>query len=134
MMFTEMRLYEVINSVGFEPPVADCCKKIASLLFSSDKRLYYYVDFLEACGLSADTPQDLHKIQFCINFLKSNSIALIKQEYRYICEDVVYEVSVEDLQAAYEDGALSLDFLNHSDRDWQSKVYVVFVRNSVPML
>lgn len=126
-MLTQEQLFKEIDSVEFERPLASLCKKIAAYIISSKKIIFYYVDFLQACDLYDGTPEDLHAVQLCINFLKSKKISLIRQEYRYEYEDVLYEVAVEDLQAAYENDSLYIDYLGFSDSNWRSKVYIVFV-------
>lgn len=126
-MITQEQLLNELASAGFEQPLVDYCQKIAAYVISSNKRIFYYADFLHACNISNNKPKDLHNIQLCANFLRSKRISLLRQEYRYEYDDVLYEVEIEDLQAAHENGALFLDSLGFSDSNWKPKVYVVFI-------
>lgn len=126
-MITQEQLLNEIASAGFERPLADYCQKIAAHVITSKKKIFYYTDFLHACEIQKNEPEDLHNIQLCVNFLKSKRISLLRQEYRYEYDEVLYEVKTEDLQAAHESGTLFLDYLGFSDPNWKSRVYVVFV-------
>lgn len=105
-----------------------CCVKVIDLLLRRAKKTYTYFDLLEAIKEERDAISDpLQVIQRCINLLKSSKVGMIRQEYRYLDDDgVIYNVDTEDLQAAYMDGKLHLEWRNYSDPEFESKVYVVF--------
>ncbi|MCY1561454.1 hypothetical protein D9M68_987120 [compost metagenome] len=105
-----------------------CCVKAIDLLLRRAKKTYTYFDLLEAIKEERDAISDpLQVIQRCINLLKSSKVGMIRQEYRYLDDDgVIYNVDTEDLQAAYMDGKLHLEWRNYSDPEFESKVYVVF--------
>lgn len=117
---------EAVKVFGSPEDVA-CCGLLLDYIEAKSKKIYYYSDFVEA--VSALHLRDaIQNVQRCLNVLKSKRLSVIKQEYRYLDDDgVIYEVGVEDLQAAYEDGALNLEWRNQPDSDFASKIYIVFV-------
>lgn len=126
-MISKTLLFQKIESEVSHLRIDYCCKEIVELILSSseNKPVFSYSDFLNV----VDEECSIEHVQLCLNFLKSSSIRLIEQQYRYIDEDVIYDVSVEDLQAAFMDGSLNIEERGYPDRDFQSKVYLVFVAN-----
>lgn len=114
-------------SLSGEPEDLACCENILAFLQREKKKIYYYNDFLAAIdGMRLRDP--IQNVQRCLNVLKSKRIGILKQEYRYLDDDgVVYPVETEDLQAASQDGQLYLEWRNHADAGYLSKVYIVFV-------
>ncbi|WP_153000574.1 hypothetical protein [Pseudomonas syringae] len=116
-------------SLGSSEDVS-CCAQLLEYIEAGSKRIYYYSDFVEAVsGLHLQDP--MQNVQRSLNVLKSKSVGLLRQEYRYLDDDgVVYPVAIEELQAAYSDGSLHLDWRNGSDSDFAAKVYMVFFAGS----
>lgn len=124
-MISKTLLFQKIESEVAHLRIDYCCKEIVEFILSSQERtpVFSYSDFMGVVKNECSIEQ----IQLCLNFLKSTQIKLLEQQYRYIDDDVVYSVTSEDLQAAFMNGALSLEDRGYPDRDYQSKVYVVFV-------
>ena len=123
------RVIEAMTVFGSSEDVS-CCAQLLEYIETGSKRIYYYSDFVEAVSsLGLDDP--IQTVQRSLNLFKSKGFGLLRQEYRYLDDDgVVYPVDVEDLQVAYSDGALFLDWRNGSDYDFASKVYIVFFVSS----
>jgi len=119
------RVIEAMTIFG-SPEDVSCCAQLLEYIETGSKRIYYYSDFIEAVSdLHLHDP--IQTVQRSLNLFKSRGFGLLRQEYRYLDDDgVVYPVEVEDLQAAYDDGALYLDWRNGSDSDFADKVYIVF--------
>jgi hypothetical protein len=124
-MISKTLLFQKIESEVSHLRIDYCCKEIVELILSSSERkpVFSYSDFMSV----VDGECSIEQVQLCLNFLKSASVKLIEQQYRYVDEDVIYDVSVEDLQAAFMNGSLSIEDRGYPDRDYQSKVYIVFV-------
>ncbi|WEA19042.1 hypothetical protein [Pseudomonas juntendi] len=126
MIMNRDQAVEVVSSFG-SPGDAACCAIIFDYVQSGSKRLYHYSDFVEAVA-GLNLPDSIQNVQRCLNVLKSKRFGLLRQEYRYLDDDgVVYPVDVEDIQAAYTDGALCLEWRNFPDPDFASKIYIVFL-------
>ena len=121
----KQQVIDVMQNVGSSEDVA-CCAALLDFIEKSSKKVYYYADFVASVErLHLDEP--IQYVQRCVNLFKSKRINLLRQEYRYADDDgVIYPVDVEDLQAAYADGRLFLEWRNCSDSDFASKVYIVF--------
>lgn len=123
---------QVINlmaSLGTSEDVA-CCARLLDYLEMKPKKIYYYSDFVNAVS-DLKMPDPLQVVQRSINVLKSRNTDFLRQEYRYIDDDgVIYPVTVDDLQTAYMDGSLYLEWRNIEDQDFSSKVYIVFLSGS----
>lgn len=125
-MMNKQQVLDAIDFLGRPEDVA-CCEKILTLLLQCNKRIYYYNDFLEVVS-SLELQDPIQNVQRCLNLLKSKRAGWLRQEYRYLNDDgVVYDVGLEDLQAAHEDGALNLEWRNSPDYEYSSKVYIVFI-------
>lgn len=119
---------ELLHLSGTPEDVA-CCEALLNYIESSKKSLYVYGDFVSAVD-SLGLRDAIQNIQRCVNILKTKKIGLLRQEYRYLDDDdVIYPVKLEDLQAAYLEGYLYLDWRNASDSDYASKIYIVFCVN-----
>lgn len=125
----KQQVLEVMTSLGSPEDVA-CCARLLDYLEVNPKRIYYYSDFVDAVAdLKLYDP--LQVVQRSLNIFKSKKFDIIRQEYRYLDDDgVVYPVSVEELQTAYLDGALFLDWRNVADPEFAAKVYIVFLAGS----
>lgn len=120
------RVIEVMKSFGSSEDVS-CCARLLDYIEKSSKRIYYYSDFVDAVS-RLHLSEPMQNVQRSLNLFKSKNFALLRQEYRYLDDDgVVYGVEVEDLQAAYEEGSLYLEWRNVADSDFASKVYIVFI-------
>ncbi|MFG9664556.1 hypothetical protein ACEP24_27130 [Pseudomonas aeruginosa] len=129
-MITHLQLNNLLDHEADRLGDVECCKCLADFIMerASSGAVYSYTDFMQACHKSPDDLSALADLQVCINILKSPRVGLLKEEYRYIADDeTIYDVSVSDLQVAFEDGALHVDGLGYSDVDYLSKVYIVFV-------
>lgn len=124
-MISKTLLFQKIESEVSHLRIDCFCKEIVEHILSSVEYnpVFSYSDFLSVAGGKCS----LEQVQLCVNYLKSPSIKLIEQQYRYIDEDVIYDVSIEDLQSAFLNGALNLEDRGYPDQDYESKVYVVFV-------
>lgn len=112
-----------------------CCKKIVAELLESDRQFYTYGDLLNSANSSSgtvyevddvDTVYEIDDVQCAINVLKSERVQLLHEVYRYIDDDVIYDLSLEELQVAMADGILDLELRGYPDRNFKSKVYVIF--------
>jgi hypothetical protein len=103
-----------------------CCKKIVITLLNEDRQFYTYGDFLNSANAGSDKRYDIHDIQQAIDVLKGGHVQLLHEVYRYIDDDVIYDLSLEELQIASVDGVLDLELRGYPDRDFKSKVYVIF--------
>ncbi|UVL22768.1 hypothetical protein [Pseudomonas donghuensis] len=125
----KQQVIHIMTSLGSSEDVA-CCARLLDYLESKSKRIYYYSDFVEAVA-ELELSDPLQVVQRSLNIFKSKKIDLIRQEYRYLDDDgVVYPVSVDDLQAAYSDGSLFLEWRNVADPGFATKVYIVFLAGS----
>lgn len=106
-----------------------CCKNIAAAILSDSRQIYTYGDLLNSANSGEDSGYDIGDVQCAINVLKSDHVQLLRELYRYIDNDVIYDLSLEDLQVAMLDGALDLELRGYPDRDFKSKVYVIFSVN-----
>ena len=126
MKMNKGRVIGVMESFGSTEDVS-CCARLLDYIEAGTKRIYYYSDFVDAVS-QLHLSEPMQNVQRSLNLFKSKRFALLRQEYRYLDDDgVVYDVEVEDLQAAYEDGSLYLDWRNVADPDFASKVYIVFI-------
>lgn len=106
---------------------AACCAMLFDYIKSDAKKLYYYSDFVDAVS-SLNLQDSIQNVQRCLNIFKSKRSGMLRQEYRYLDDDgVVHPVDVEDIQAAYANGALFLEWLNYPDPEFSTKIYIVFV-------
>lgn len=103
-----------------------CCKKIAANLLASDREVYTYGDLLQSANIDSAGYYKIEDIQYAVNVLKADHVGLLHETYRYIDDDVIYDLSLEELQVAMEDGCLDLELRGYPDRDFKSKVYVMF--------
>lgn len=126
-MITKTLLFKKIESEVSHLRIDYCCKKIVELILSSaeQKPVYSYADFMRV----VDGACSIEQVQLCLNYLKSPSVKLVEQQYRYLDDDVIYNVSAEDLQAAFMNGALNVEDRGYPDPQYQSKVYIVFMAN-----
>lgn len=124
-MISKTLLFQKIESEVAHLNIDYCCKEIVEFILSSQEKrpVFSYSDFINVLGGECSIEQ----VQLCLNFLKSTPINLVEQCYRYVDEDLIYEVSVEELQAAFMNGSLDIEDRGYPDRDYQSKVYIVFV-------
>jgi len=127
-MINQQQLQNIIYSLGYDPSIERCCYQIANFVLQQKKPYFTYHDFLSATG-KAEDDAGFADVQRCIEILKSRQIKLIGQAYKYFDDNVVYDVSLEDLQLASINGALSLELRGYADPHYKSKVYVVFVRH-----
>ncbi|WP_426108325.1 hypothetical protein [Pseudomonas sp. TWR1-1-4] len=103
-----------------------CCKNIASAVLHDSRVFYTYGDLLVSAGANSGVAYEISDVQYAINVLKGSQVRLLREVYRYIDEDVIYDLSTEELQVAMQDGALNLELRGYPDRDFKSKVYVIF--------
>lgn len=103
-----------------------CCKKIADAILRDTRPLYTYGNLLDEANSGSDVGFSIGEVQFAINVLKGSRVRLLCEVYRYIDDDVIYDVSLEDLQAARQDGFLHVELRGYPDRNYKSKVYVMF--------
>lgn len=103
-----------------------CCKKIVAALLADNRQVYTYGDLLSSANAGAGSDYDIGEVQRAINVLKSDNVQLLRELYRYIDDHVIYDLSLEELQVAMLDGMLDLELRGYPDRDFKSKVYVIF--------
>jgi hypothetical protein len=103
-----------------------CCKNIVSAVLGDTRVFYTYGDLLNSAGSDPEARFEISDVQSAINVLKGSQIRLFREVYRYIDEDVIYDLSTEELQVAMRDGFLDLELRGYPDRDFKSKVYVIF--------
>lgn len=104
-----------------------CCKNIASAVLNGSRVVYTYGDLLNSAGSDSEARFEIADVQCAINVLKGSQIRLLREVYRYIDDDdVIYDLSTEELQVAMRDGVLDLELRGYPDRDFKSKVYVIF--------
>lgn len=103
-----------------------CCKSIASAILKDTRRFYTYGDLLNVVAADVGSRCEISDVQSAINVLKGAQVRLLREVYRYIDEDVIYDLSTEELQVAMRDGFLDLELRGYPDREFKSKVYVIF--------
>jgi hypothetical protein len=105
---------------------AQCCKQIVSVILNDDRKFYTYGELLEGANAGSVKGFNISDVQFALNVLKGSSIKLLRETYRYIDDDLIYDLSVEELQLAMQDGVLELELRGYPDRDFKSKVFLIF--------
>lgn len=127
-MMTLQQLHHYIDSCYLFGGDGDvrCCKNIVSAVLDDTRVFYTYGDLVNSAGFDPEASFEISDVQCAINVLKGSQIRLLREVYRYIDEGVIYDLSTEELQVAMQDGFLDLELRGYPDRDFKSKVYVIF--------
>lgn len=127
-MTTLQQLHHIIDQIYLtgEDGDARCCKKLALSILHEQRAFYSYGDLLNIANFGTAECFNINDVQLAINVLKGTSIKLLREVYRYIDDDVIYDLSADELQTALKDGILDLELRGYPDRDFKSKVYVIF--------
>lgn len=119
------QLYEKIQTETSPLGLDVFCHKLVDLVLSSpvDRPAYTYAALSEAVDGGA-----IEELQQALNYLKSSPINLFVQQYQYLDVDgVPYDISKEELQAAFLDDALCHPENGFQDRGFKDRVYVLYV-------
>lgn len=127
-MISLARLQELIETEVRPLGIADCCLGLVELVLNSveSKPVFTHTHLLQALKKN----YSFEEIQKAVNYLKSPPIQLFTQQFQYIDdEEVIHDITIEDLRAAILDNALPHPDNGHLDSAFREKVYIVFVGN-----